>query len=168
MSNDWTAPPYPTASVPTTTVTSLPNSIAITSSVISVASPIASVSSNHIASSTSAMSPSLNGLTPSVYSIASVGTPSEPPPPYEELEGSSTNPIEEVTRHLVKKRDGCTLTEPSDYAMAYKAMQRNQQLPPGMSINITQMLCCYCELSSLDERDNNSSVSKVGIDVCYY
>lgn len=54
----------------------------------------------------------------------------DPPPPYEEHDTGV--PLGEPSAHLlVKQRDEATLTEPSDYAMAYKAMQHNRQLPPG-------------------------------------
>lgn len=55
---------------------------------------------------------------------------SSPPPPYEEGEaGVSCAAV--VPDLLIKSVDSCTLTEPSDYALAYKAMQRNEALPIG-------------------------------------
>lgn len=64
----------------------------------------------------------------------------DPPPPYSEFdEDSPTATVKPMvtseSSHFVKTKEGGTLTEPSDYAMAYKAMQHNQQLPEGRDFN---------------------------------
>lgn len=58
----------------------------------------------------------------------------DPPPPYSEIDnepGATVKPALAADNSFVKKKETGTLTEPSDYAMAYKAMQHNHQLPEG-------------------------------------
>ena len=51
------------------------------------------------------------------------------PPPYEEIETRQEEVAEKQSS--AKHLDDSTLTEPSDYAMAYKVMQSKTNLPKG-------------------------------------
>lgn len=55
----------------------------------------------------------------------------DPPPPYQEIAPTVHLQSPSAPASDVKHTDQGTLTEPSDYAMAFKAMQYNQALPEG-------------------------------------
>ena len=69
-----------------------------------------------------------------VTSPPNTAVTADPPPPYSEIDNepaATVKPTAVTENTYVKKKEKGTLTEPSDYAMAYKAMQHNQQLPDG-------------------------------------
>ncbi|XP_067945378.1 NEDD4-binding protein 2-like [Watersipora subatra] len=138
LSNDWAAPPYPSTSVqssasvvsfaPVPTASPASTTNAMTSS---LASANSITSANAALPTSTTVTSSLDIMASSASAaILTAGELREPPPPYDESESSERAPV--VSCHnFVKTKESWTLTEPSDYAMAYKAMQYNHQLPEG-------------------------------------